>query len=645
METTKTLGLTAAVALVLSAGCAVELPENEPIEEARWLSQNWSPEERYWFHHATQGTASVLVPYDWFMALEQPRLWMFGDPPLFSDTAYLSRYGFIPDVKDVVKDDPAARAAGYDYGGGREHGTAVSYDPDLFYGNPDGLPVGFARIPASRNPLADQDQLGFTCAACHTGHLEYQGVSLRIDGGPAVTNLGAFQNNLVLALSYTRYLPFRFERFAERVLGADYSDADYVELKEKFTALVADFKDLLKRSKLREHDIERNGGPVPVKEGFARLDALNRIGNQVFVIDMLHAEGLDFDIVDNWAPVSAPVSFPHIWSTSWFAWVQYDSSIEQPMVRNAGEAMGVAAQVNLGRPNKDLYASSVQVGELATMETLLAGAVPPTEGQRFTGLVSPKWPDDLLGPIDEERRARGAALYQRHCAGCHLPPVDDPAFWHDAHWTAPVAEGMRFLKLKEIPLAEIGTDPAQATVLGRRMIRVPEYLGIKLESRCEDPSSETVTQAPFAYALASVVEHTVDHWYDANQVPPEERARMNGKRPNCVKASEVYKARPLNGIWATAPFLHNASVPTLWDLLSPAAERPVDFCTGTRRFDPNKVGYETGCRDGDFRLDTRLAGNRNGGHEFDDGPRGNGVIGAMLSEAERWDLIEYLKSL
>jgi len=71
----------------------------------------------------------------------------------------------------------------------------------------------------------------------------------------------------------------------------------------------------------------------------------------------------------------------------------------------------------------------------------------------------------------------------------------------------------------------------------------------------------------------------------------------------------------------------------------------VDFCTGSRRFDPNKVGYETGCRDGDFRLDTWLAGNRNGGHGFDDGPRGNGVIGPKLSEAERWDLIEYLKSL
>ncbi len=643
MKTNKTPGF--AAALVLLAGCAVELPENAPVKEARWLSQNWSPDERFWFHHAAQGTASVQVPYDWFMALEQPRLWMLGEAPLFSDSHYLTRYGFIPGVKGIAKDDPAAREAGYDSGPGREYGSEVGYDPDAFFGNPDGLPVGFARTPANRNPLSDKDQLGFTCAACHTGHLEYQGVSLRIDGGPAMTNLAAFEQNLLLSLTYTRYVPLRFGRFAERVLGADYSDADYDALKQDFTAIVADLKDLLKRSKLREHAIKRDGGPVAVKEGFARLDALNRIGNQVFVLDMLHAQGLDFDIVENWAPVSAPVSFPHIWNTSWFTWVQYDASIEQPMVRNAGEAMGVASQINLSRPDEELYASSVQVGELATMETLLAGSVPPTEGRRFSGLWSPKWPEDLLGPIDEERRTRGAVLYQTHCSGCHLPAVDHPAFWDDAHWTAPVAGGMRFLKLKEIPLGEIGTDPAQATILGQRMIKVPAYLGINLESRCEDPSPETVTQAPFAYALASAVEHTINYWYDANQIAPEERARMDGQRPNCVKASEVYKARPLNGIWATAPFLHNASVPTLWDLLSPTAARPTEFCTGSRRFDPEKVGIENDCRDGDFRLDTGLAGNHNGGHEFADGPRDNGVIGPALSETERLDLIEYLKSL
>ncbi|MFY0540739.1 hypothetical protein [Nannocystis pusilla] len=37
---------------------------------------------------------------------------------------------------------------------------------------------------------------------------------------------------------------------------------------------------------------------------------------------------------------------------------------------------------------------------------------------------------------------------------------------------------------------------------------------------------------------------------------------------------QAYKARPLNGIWASSPYLHNGSVPTLHDLLLPAAQRP-----------------------------------------------------------------------
>src|SRR5690625_3270750 len=60
-----------------------------------------------------------------------------------------------------------------------------------------------------------------------------------------------------------------------------------------------------------------------------------------------------------------------------------------------------------------------------------------------------------------------------------------------------------------------------------------------------------------------------------------------------------YKARPLNGIWATAPYLHNGSVPTLYDLLLPAKRpddpedgeyRPDEFMVGSREFDPIKVG-------------------------------------------------------
>jgi cytochrome c peroxidase len=76
---------------------------------------------------------------------------------------------------------------------------------------------------------------------------------------------------------------------------------------------------------------------------------------------------------------------------------------------------------------------------------------------------------------------------------------------------------------------------------------------------------------------------------------------------------------PLVAVSATAPYLHNGSVPTLRDLLSRAGERPVSFPVG---------------RNG-FVLDTRLPGNRNIGHEF----------GANLTSAEKDDLVAFLMSL
>jgi hypothetical protein len=111
----------------------------------------------------------------------------------------------------------------------------------------------------------------------------------------------------------------------------------------------------------------------------------------------------------------------------------------------------------------------------------------------------------------------------------------------------------------------------------------------------------------------------------------------NHRKPTSTDATAdlmSYKARPLNGIWATAPYLHNGSVPTLYDLLLPPASRPKKFVLGRREFDPKKVGYES---EGDvpFVIDTSVTGNGNGGHEY----------GVTLSDADRWALLEYLKTL
>ena len=78
----------------------VKLAEYPQPKKTVWLEQNVNREKLNWFYHADQGTRTFGIPYEWFMALEQPTIpWLiFTAVDPFSDPAYLDRYGFIPDT-------------------------------------------------------------------------------------------------------------------------------------------------------------------------------------------------------------------------------------------------------------------------------------------------------------------------------------------------------------------------------------------------------------------------------------------------------------------------------------------------------------------------------------------------------------------
>lgn len=112
--------------------------------------------------------------------------------------------------------------------------------------------------------------------------------------------------------------------------------------------------------------------------------------------------------------------------------------------------------------------------------------------------------------------------------------------------------------------------------------------------------------------------------------------------PQTVPAVQ-YKARPLNGIWATAPYLHNGSVPNLDELFKPAAMRSKSFSVGVRTFDPVRVGFLTDVpgfpKFNVFDATGRpITGNSNAGHEGEE-------YGTNLGDDERRQLVEYLKTL
>jgi hypothetical protein len=600
MTRRSTIGISAAVLIAAGLGLGIKtfrdklmlhLPDYPPVEKAVWLKQNWSDEQRLWYHHADQGTLTFGIPYEWFVALEQPEL-SLGEVPLMSDTTYLDKYGFIPSRTE---------------------------------GNDTGLPVGFAHggdmsDPDGRPWINPQTKkqftgIGLTCAACHTGRFTYRQTTVLIDGGPALLDLGQLRQALGLSVLFTRIVPFRFGRFAERVLGHGGSETARAELRQQLDSVWSQMKKI--------KGLETSVQARTVVEGFGRLDALNRIGNQVFSIWLRNDA--------NYAATSAPVHFPRIWDASWFDWVQYNGSIEQPMVRNAGEALGVAAMINLTDSDRPFFGSTVQFGELIKIEQQLAGKQPNYD-LGFNGLRSPKWPADILPKIDDKLAAAGAELYKSICQECHLPPVGTKEFWESLRWKEGGLCRERYLSVELIDIDHIGTDPAQAEDMRKRQVATPTTLGL--------------TTNGFGGALGQLVEKAITYWYDSQtpQVSKDQRVKYDGCRANGIQDPLKYKVRPLDGVWATPPYLHNGSVPTIYDLLSPLSERPKTFYLGNREYDPDKVGYKYEPFPNGFKLDTSIRGNYNSGHEFSDDKR-PGVIGRFLKPEERRALVEFLKTM
>ena len=116
-----------------------------------------------------------------------------------------------------------------------------------------------------------------------------------------------------------------------------------------------------------------------------------------------------------------------------------------------------------------------------------------------------------------------------------------------------------------------------------------------------------------------------------------------------IDSTGAYVAPPLTGIWATAPYLHNGSVPTLWHLMHPD-QRPSRFYVGGHALDLARVGIAGDVDDdgtmrypSDYRpwsapmlYDTTEPGRSNRGHE---------AMFAEMSEPLKHALLEYLKRL
>ncbi|MEO4014484.1 di-heme-cytochrome C peroxidase [Pseudomonas rossensis] len=579
------LGLSLAVVLYYVAN--PKLPAWSPVQQVHYLEQ-WSASDREIYYFTPQGTQVKGLRYDWFKALELP-----FSQQRFAAPEYLARFGFLI--------DPSQRPT-----------------PN----NPGNLPVGFAR---HQNPGSQDEFLDITCAACHTGELRFNGQAVRIDGGSAQHVLpssvptlhgGSFGQALVASLTSTYYNPWKFERFARNVLGQDY-EARHQQLRKDVKVSLDIFL------KVAWNDTHR--GLYPTEEGPGRTDAFGRIANASFGDAISPA---------NYRVANAPVDYPQLWDMWTFDWVQWNGSAQQPMARNIGEALGVGATLNFfdvnGQPLKGdaRYPSSVRLRDLHLIEQTLQRLKPPA------------WPEELLGAIDKTQAAKGRELFTENCAGCHVPR----SVQSDGRWVQ---------HLKMLPVEFIGTDPGAANNIADHRFDLTalqwdpaELAQLDVQLQPTPTESLDLSKLSSAKGLAYVTAFVGNRAFREANIPTAERPDMDGfGLPIGVRELRAYKARPLAGVWATAPFLHNGSVPSIYQLLSPQDERTTTFYKGTFEYDPSHLGYRTEAFTNGFLFDTRITGNHNSGHEFRAGKRGNGVIGRLLQPEERWALLEYLKVL
>ena len=211
------------------------------------------------------------------------------------------------------------------------------------------------------------------------------------------------------------------------------------------------------------------------------------------------------------------------------------------------------------------------------------GTTPPTIDLKAIARVE-EWIQDVKQPpypfpIDGTLSARGSAIYKQYCASCHGASGRDFS-----------GENVG----KVTPIQEVGTDRK----------RLDSY---------------TYTLAVNQGTLYAGYPHRFQHF----------------------RKTYGYANMPLDGLWLRAPYLHNGSVPTLKDLLEPAAQRPRAFYRGYDVYDQQSVGFVSNVPEEKgrkyFKYDTSAEGNSNAGHE-------GRAYGTDLPAEEKAALLEYLKT-
>ncbi|MDO1581506.1 di-heme-cytochrome C peroxidase [Rhizobium oryzicola] len=553
---------------------------------------NWNNTSRVQFY--TQDQGSRLIKLSWLQALKLP-----DGTPFLKDN--LARYGYLP------LDAPQ-----------------------------QGIAVGFPITGTSGH----QD-VGMTCAACHTRQITVSGANYRIDGGPAIVDFHGFMTDLDKAATKIATDPAAFEAFARQVLASGYDNSVLLSVLKKEFSLWYE----------RYHAIAQHGLPHE-SWGMSRLDAVGMIFNRLTGLDIGTTQNRL--IVSNLKPADAPVRYPFLWNasiqdfTQWPGFAANGSDI-LALARNVGEVYGVFGEF---APKKDpssllkinyKHLNSVNFSGLGTLENLIKKIGPP----HYPFATNP------------QLAAQGQAVFNRSsaaggCVECHgITPGKTRAFFNNTWatpimnvgtdtreynilgWTAKtgVLNGAPIpFSLKRLGASEKSIDILTVSVLGSILQNYAPFIF----GSGDDLVMKLASKALAEKGLSSDIKE-LQNAFPASRDPAS--ANATAAKGTASTENYAYESRVLEGIWAAAPYLHNGSVPTLEDLLKPSDQRPAQFPVGAE-YDPVKIGLSatqsglstttvtTGCND-------LNSGNSRCGHEF----------GTALPDADKKALLEYLKTL
>lgn len=208
-------------------------------------------------------------------------------------------------------------------------------------------------------------------------------------------------------------------------------------------------------------------------------------------------------------------------------------------------------------------------------------------------------------PLDQTLAAQGKPVYQSYCMDCHGRTGRDFTGDYVGHVT---------------PIDVVKTD----------------------RYRLDNYTRELAENMGMTYAGQERAVSAHDCPGGVRYQPKSRDDQYVSYRYQRYRKTQGYANMPLDGIWARAPYLHNGSVPTLMDLLMPAAERPERFYRGNDLVDGEKLGFVSMQSRDDagrdyFLFDTTIPGNSNQGHE-------GKIFGTELSLDDKRALVEYLKT-